>query len=265
MNSASWLHYYQQNRLNRPELQWEDPCVEEPVARRHLAKSLSHFQLGESGGGRFLLRHARRKYPGDLHYCEALALFIEEEQEHARLLKKMVERYGGRLITRHWTHSLFRGLRQALGTGFAIQVLVTAELIGTSYYRVVEGRTADPVLRHLCQIVLRDEARHVAFHAERLAVDQATWLPLERALWVAQFQMLFLATLRAAWLDHGPALRALGTRSEDFYQCARLECVQFLASCASTNDLKETVAAVHGRQEEIAAAAASASATTVHS
>jgi hypothetical protein len=213
------------------------------VARQPLAKSLSHFQLGESGGGRFLLRHARRKYPNDPHYCEALAMFIEEEQEHARLLKKMVERYGGRLITRHWTHSLFRGVRQALQTGFAIQMLVTAELIGTAYYRVVEDRTADPVLRHLCEVVLRDEARHVAFHAERLAADQATWLPLERALWVTQFQMLFLAALRVAWLDHGPALRALGARSENFYREARSECVQFLAGCAGA--APAGVAAVH--------------------
>lgn len=243
MNSASWLHYYQQNRLNRPELRWDDPVAEEPLARRHLAKSLSHFQLGESGGGRFLLRHARRKYPNDPHYCEALTLFIEEEQEHARLLKKMVERYGGRLITQHWTHSLFRGVRQALQTGFAIQMLVTAELIGTAYYRVVEACTADPVLRHLCEIVLRDEARHVAFHVERFATDQAAWLPLERALWVSQFQVLFLAALRVAWLDHGAALRAIGAHSADFNREARGECVQFLAGCAGTSTLKETVAA----------------------
>jgi hypothetical protein len=75
---------------------------------------------------------------------------------------------------------------------------------------------------------------------------------LERALWVTQFQLLFLAALRVAWLDHGSALRALGARSEDFYQCARGECVQFLSGCADTSTLKETAAspagatAVHG-------------------
>jgi hypothetical protein len=136
MNSTSWLHYFQQNRLNRTEPQWELPLEGDPLALRELARSLSHFQLGESGQGTHLLREARRTHADDPAYQEALLLFIREEQEHARLLQKLVERYYGRLVTRHWTHTLFRTLRRALGVGFEIQVLVIAELIGTAYYTI---------------------------------------------------------------------------------------------------------------------------------
>jgi hypothetical protein len=233
MNSTSWLHYFQQNRLNRPEPQWDLPFTENPAASRHLARSLSHFQLGESGEGTFLLRQAETTHADDPNYCETLALFIREEQEHARLLQKVVERYRGRLVSGHWTHSLFRGLRHAIGVGFEIQVLVIAELIGTAYYRVLGRRTSDAILREVCELVLRDEAKHIAFHAERFAADQAAWLPMERALWVAQFQMLFLGALQVAWLDHHAALRALVAQRSEFQGEARRECIQFLASFAS--------------------------------
>ena len=239
MNSISWLHYYQKNRLNRPEPQWDLPLQGDPAVIRELARSLSHFQLGESGDGTHLLREARRAHADDPAYQEALALFILEEQEHARLLCKLVERYRGRLITRHWTHTLFRALRRVWGVGFEIQILVIAELIGTAYYRLLENRTTDPVLQQVCELVLRDEAQHVAFHAERFGTEQASWLPVEKALWLAQFQGLFLGALRVAWHDHRTALQAIGINRTRFLHEARCECVQFLASfdaAAATRD-----------------------------
>lgn len=233
MNSTTWLDYYQQNRLNRPEPQWHLPPPEDSPALRELARSLSHFQLGESGEGTFLLHQAQRTYAGDPAYCAALALFIQEEQEHARLLQKLVERCRGRLVTNHWTHSLFRGIRRALGVGFEVQVLVIAEIIGTAYYRLVGRCTSDAVLKEVCEIVLRDEAQHIAFHAERFETDQGGRLPIERALWVAQFQVLFLAAVQVAWMDHGTALRALGGQRREFLREARGECIRFLASFAT--------------------------------
>jgi hypothetical protein len=241
MNSISWLHYFQQNRLNRTEPQWELPLEGDTLAVRELARSLSHFQLGESGQGTHLLREARRTHADDPAYQEALVLFIREEQEHARLLQKLVERYDGRLITRHWTHTLFRSLRRALGVGFEIQVLVIAELIGTAYYRVLEDRTCDAVLRQVCELVLRDEARHVAFHAERFATTQSAWLPVEKALWLAQFQTLFLGALEVAWADHRHALHVLGISRSEFQREARCECVQFLASIAGATLPRESM------------------------
>lgn len=229
MNSTQWVSYFAGNRIGRFEPDWRLPYPEDASIARKLARSLSHFQLGESGEGRFLSRAAQQRYPDDIAYGEALSLFINEEKEHARLLAQLVERFGGSLIQQHWTHSLFRLLRRALGIRFELQVLVTAELIGTAYYRVLARRVRDVVTEQVCQLILADEARHVAFHLERFSTDQSFWLPFERTAWAMQFQALFCATLRVAWLDHGEALIAIGASAEEFRREARKEAVAFLA------------------------------------
>lgn len=228
MNSSFWLHYFQQNRVARPEPDWNKPCELKRGLARTIGESLSHFQLGESGEGRFLLDQARHAYPDDAEYREALDLFIKEEQEHARLLERLVLRFGQRLLRRHWSHSLFRLFRHALGARFEIQVLVIAELVGTVYYRLLREWAADPALLEVCDLVLRDEAKHVAFHRERFATDQRHWLPIERAMWGTLFQILFVFATIVVWFDHQNALLAIGADRRRFLTEAKSECIRFL-------------------------------------
>jgi hypothetical protein len=228
MNSTYWLTYFQRNRLGRAEPEWESPLSRPSSLAAKIAASLSHFQLGESGEGSCLFAKARDAYPDDTNYHAALDLFIKEEQEHARLLSRLVGRLGGRLIARHWTHTLFRLLRRALGATFEIQVLVIAEVVGTSYYRLLGRHFADPVVRHVCELLLRDEAKHIEFHRDRFATDQRRWLPWKRTAWAAQFQMLFLGATAVAWADHGSALRAIGGTRREFVREARDECIRLL-------------------------------------
>jgi hypothetical protein len=242
MNSIAWLEYFRANRSSRAEPSWALPFPEDAATARVLARSLSHFQLGESGGGAFLLREAQRRYADDLAYLEALGLFVAEEQEHSRLLARLVERFGGALIRKHWTHSLFRLIRRVLGVRFELQVLVTAELVGTAYYRVLKHRVRDVVTEQVCDLVLRDEARHVEFHLWRFRADQERWLPLERAAWSLQFQLLFLAAAHVAWVDHGDALRAVGAGAGEYYAHARREAVAFLGALQEPNDARSTAA-----------------------
>ncbi len=208
-DSSAWLDHFERNRLHRPEPDWHRPTPFLPHLAAPLARSLAHFQLGESGEGATLLTEARRTWVDDPDYVAALALFVAEEQEHARLLERLVVRLGGTLITSHWTHHCFRGLRRALGVRFEIQTLLVAEIIGSAYYRLLRS-TGDPVLRQVCELMLRDEAPHLRFHADRVVVAQLRWGRLRRALWSLQFLLLFRAAVAAAWVDHRPALRALG-------------------------------------------------------
>ncbi|HEV3363299.1 MAG TPA: ferritin-like domain-containing protein, partial [Acidimicrobiia bacterium] len=184
-DSTAWLQHFERNRRNRPEPDWRRPTpFPAPVAAR-LARSLAHFQLGESGDGDTLLVEARRTWADDPDYIAALALFVAEEQEHARLLAEQVVRLGGTLVTRHWTHGWFRRVRRALGVRFEIQTLLVAEIIGTAYYRLLRS-TGDTVLRQMCELMLRDEAPHLRFHADRIVIEQLRWPLLRRALWTAQ-------------------------------------------------------------------------------
>lgn len=228
MDSAFWLRHFEHNRRHRPEPQWHQACDEDPATAMALSRSLSHFQLGESGEGTFLLAEARRSFPDDPDYVDALALFVGEEQEHARLLERLVARFGGTLVTRHWTHRCFRLLRRALGVELEIQTLVIAELIGLAYYRLLRAGTGDGVLVQVCELMVRDEVHHLDFHAQRMAARQAHWLPAERALWAVQFQLLFLVAVQAAWVDHRRALTAIGAGRRRFFRQARLEGAAFL-------------------------------------
>src|SRR4029077_6942585 len=167
-----------------------------------LARSLSHFQLGETGGGTYLMDRACRQVSDDPAYLDALQFFIAEEGEHARLLERLVIRFGGATISRHWTHGLFRLIRHALGFQFEIQVLLIAELVGTAYYRLIKARTRDSVLDDTCGLLVRDEARHVEFHAHWLGDCLSRKLPLEAGFWRTQFQALFFIAAVVAWIDH---------------------------------------------------------------
>jgi hypothetical protein len=120
MNSREWLSYFEGNAAGRAEPQWHLPSPLDERARQVIARSLSHFQLGESGEGKFLLNQARRQAPSDAAYYKALAVFIAEEKEHARLLELLVRRFGGALTRRHWTHAIFRQARRAFGLNFEI-------------------------------------------------------------------------------------------------------------------------------------------------
>jgi hypothetical protein len=228
MNSQQWLSYYQNNRNNRPEPKWNLPSSLDDRTQHFLAHSLSHFQLGETGEGKFLLAQARAQVPDDVAYHEALRLFIAEEQEHARLLERLVLRFGGKTIQRHWTHALFRLVRHALGFKFEIQLLVMTELVGTASYRLLQARTRDPVLEEACALILKDEAQHVDFHADWFGDFQSRLLPLERAVWDAQFQVLFAAATQVAWVDHKAGLVIAGANRRQFFHEARRECIRFL-------------------------------------
>lgn len=229
MDSIAWRAYFERNCLERVEPDWSAPTLHAGPVARELARSLSHFQLGESGEGRCLLAEAQRRYSGDADYCTALSLFVREEQEHARLLVHLVQRFGGTIICRHWTHSAFRLMRRALGVHFEIQTLVIAELIGTAYYRLLQARSSDPALGQACALMLRDEAQHLAFHRDRFASDHVSWLPAERSLWAGQLQLFLLAAAEAAWLDHRGALLAVGATRREFLAEVRAECIGFLA------------------------------------
>jgi hypothetical protein len=228
MNSNAWLRYYQSNPANWTDPEWHVPSPLDRKTKRALALSLAHFQLGESGEGNFLFARARKQAPEDAAYHEALELFVAEEQAHARLLEQLVHYFGGGTIKRHWTHALFRLARRALGLNFELQVLVIAELVGTAYYRLLHARSRDPVLKQACDRILRDEARHIDFHADWLGDFQGRLLPLERATWSAQFQILFSVAAQVAWMDHRSCLGAIGAKRREFFRETRCECIRFL-------------------------------------
>src|SRR5262249_4075085 len=88
-----------------------EPNVSQEL-RGPLINSLQRFQIGETGEGKHLRKHARTL--NDPMYEECIDLFIKEEQFHARVLAQMIQSLDGTLLTWHWTDLAFIGLRRVM-------------------------------------------------------------------------------------------------------------------------------------------------------
>lgn len=218
MNSADWLAYFRQNRHDRIPIAWDAPRPGLGWIQPAISRSVARFQLGESSEGTFFRRASSRlaRRTGDADRAEAIELFIGEEQEHARLLGLVLDRYAVPRLRRHWSDWLFRRCRHVLGFYEEIMVLLMAEIVALKYYSVLRAGTTDAAFQRVCDQILHDEKFHVRFHCESLH----PWLmrrsrPMQRVVWWGLTAMFAGASAVVAW-DHRAALGALGSSAEEF-------------------------------------------------
>ncbi len=231
MNTHIWTQYFikNRNRFTEPPMPSNGSGLPDSV-RLPLVRSLAIFQLGESGGGTRLMRYVRRVVNAEqlAGYENSVGLFIEEEQYHSRLLAGMVNYLGGQCLTKQWTNSIFRWLRNHFGVEFNIQVLLIAELIAEAYFGSLYRMSSDKILRTCCHKIFADEMRHIAFHAEflreRLEGKPLWW----RTLWRGQFRVIHLATCAVVAWDHRECFRAIGVKPVEFARMAHKAGTRFL-------------------------------------
>jgi hypothetical protein len=214
-----WLAHFQRNRENRREPDWQAPVTLTAPLTRTLVKSLEQFQLGDGGGpARLIAWNADHPRAGAPRAATLEKLWFAEEREHARLLGEAVARFGGSRITGHWSFAAFCLVRKCFGVRFELTVLLLTEIASTVYYRLLRRHGEDPALRSVCQLILRDEEGHVAFHRDRLSSSaRAGWARHGRC-WEIRFRLLGLAAAWMLWINHAPALLALGASRGEFYQ-----------------------------------------------
>ncbi len=195
------------------------------MERNCIARSVQEFQLGESGEGRHIKLRAEKyvRRSGEENYLRALEYFLAEEHRHARVLGRFMELAGIPLIQQNLTDHIFRKLRHAAGLDLTISVLLTAEIIAKVYYRALRDATGSVVLKTICKQILRDEAAHVRFQAERLALLRTTWVDWKYAAARVLQRFLFSGTSLVVWLNHRPVLRAGGFSFRRYWQACRRE------------------------------------------
>lgn len=188
--------------------------------RQAVAESLAIFQIGETGDGSTLQKWAIREsaYDPRLHgYPAAVRLFIREENSHAELLARMVAHLGGELKQKHWAAWLFNRIRKLIPRlEYEIQILLSAELIARAYYGLLTKHVPEPAIQACCARLVRDEIKHIAFHAEFFRERFESWCPVAIRLWKAQFRTLFFLAETLVWSNHRPAFRALGITKTQF-------------------------------------------------
>lgn len=179
-----------------------------------IVRSIQKFQVGEDGDGSALFGKADRA--GDPHYREAVRLFIAEEQNHARMLKLLLAAGGAGTLDGHWSDAAFVRVRRLLGLRVELLVLMVAEAVALGYYRALRDGAGDPLTAEVAGRILADEERHVPFHCLRLREGLAGLpRPVRRAVTTGWRGLLGCAAVLVA-VDHGRALRTLGTGRRSF-------------------------------------------------
>jgi hypothetical protein len=242
-SSLDWLSYFTLNTLE-PPLPWKDAGRLSPAECVLVARSIQQFQLGENSEGRGLLRRARefRARSGDAHFPEAVALFIQEEQRHSRILGRFLDLNSVPCLGRHWVDSVFRRVRALAGLELCMRVLATAEIMAVPYYAALGKATSSPLLAAICTNILADEAAHLAFQEfvfALVAQGRAGW----RQQAVNALHALFLrGTAMVVWLQHGSVFRAAHVSFATFHdQCLE----QFRAVVCPARERSASVAQYH--------------------
>ena len=127
---AIWLNHFEYHAQHPRSVPEGLPDRLTPEEQRLIASSIATFQLGEQSGGATLERAAQRF--GRAHGLPALervvALFIREEQRHARLLLAFMQDHGIARKNHDWTDRVFRFTRRLAGFELYLNVLICAEL-----------------------------------------------------------------------------------------------------------------------------------------
>lgn len=212
---GKWKEYFEINAALPEEIPWTAEEGLSAEEKRIIGPSIAAFQLGESSEGRGLMAAAEAcgKERGWVQLGAVTRSFIREEQRHAALLGRFMDRHGLPRLSREWTDQAFRALRRIPGAGgldAVLPVLITAEIISLVYYRALAAATASRALKSICRKILADETAHVAYEAALLEALRRGHDPFRAAGARLAHHLLFQATVATVWCKHGAVLRRGG-------------------------------------------------------
>jgi hypothetical protein len=213
-----WLNHFEHHALHPRRVPHGLPDILTPEESQLIASSLATFQLGEQSDGRTLLRAAERFARANEmpHLVRIIDLLIREERRHASLLRAFMQDHRMRLRSTHWTDRVFRRTRRLAGLQLYLTVLISAELIGTVYYRALESATNSRRLQVLCRTLVADELAHVGFESQLLLALRAGRGAALRAMTRSAHLLFFAGTAAVVWLTHRSVLRRAGHSGRSF-------------------------------------------------
>ena len=221
--SAEWVAYFRANRDHLLAVPWDAGAGVTPEELAEIVDSLRAWQLGETSDGSRLLKtaEAHAAQTGDPGFVEAIRLFTAEEQRHGEELGRFLDAAGVPRAVRDLGDSLFRVFRHFLmRMEVWASVVVVIEVHALLYYAAVRRATRSPLLRRICEQILRDEVPHIRFQCERLALIRRGRGRLRRALTAVAHRVLFVGITAAVWVGHRRALRAGGFTLRRFWHGA---------------------------------------------
>ncbi|MBS1521171.1 MAG: ferritin-like domain-containing protein [Bacteroidetes bacterium] len=217
-NSNYWIGHFKANALEK-RVNWDLKPNITPSEICTILPSVQAWQLGETSEGKHLIA-ASTKYAhavGDLPYIDAVKLFIKEEQKHGNNLGIYLDRVGQPRVTKNWGDSLFRRVRY-FNTNMEIWTLavVVVESTAQIFYQSLKDATNCELLKQICTDILIDEAYHITFQTERLAIIYEGKNNFSKAWRRIVYKHFFYATATLVWIGHRKLFKA-GGNSFDSY------------------------------------------------
>jgi 4-hydroxy-3-methylbut-2-enyl diphosphate reductase len=172
-SSLEWIAYFKGNASRQRPIPWELGAGVTAAELSAIAASLRGWQLGETSDGSHLLAAARHYSAtiGNPAFVEAVRLFILEEQRHGSNLGRFLDLANVERAKSDWGDTLFRAARYSLPRmEMWATPVVMVETHALVYYNAIRRATRSPVLRRICEQILVDEAPHIRFQCERLAI-----------------------------------------------------------------------------------------------
>lgn len=216
---ADWRQRFKA-RTGRPLPEVQSPGLS-GQQRRRLARSLAIFELGESGEGRIATEIRFVDRAGiDGMYREALGLFVAEEARHGRILTKLVRTLGGQPLPGAWTNTAFTAGRRLAGVRLKLLVLMAAEVVGISFYTVIQQPLGAGSFRSALEEICGDELDHLDFHADFFHTQING--PLDAAIFSVGWSVVSWLSTATVAIDHHRTLAALGIRQQHYWREACL-------------------------------------------
>jgi len=216
--SLYWKNHFQHN-LTFQRINWNEPVGLTKEEKEKIRYSLKAWQLGETSDGKHLLA-AARKYAlsiQDYEYVDAVKLFIKEEQKHGNNLGRYIDLLGEKRAASDWGDTLFRKMRY-LNTSMELWTItvIIVESAAQVFYQALHDASHCKLLRSICTDILIDEAHHIKFQNERLAVIFQQKGFYRKAMSLLFYSFLFFGTIHAIWFGHKKALKAGGVNKKEF-------------------------------------------------
>jgi hypothetical protein len=210
--SQYWINHFKANAQEQ-RIDWEVKPSLKSTELEDIRASLQAWQLGETSEGKHLIA-AATKYAhkiGDLAYIDAVKLFIKEEQKHGNNLGSYLDAIKVPRVKKDWGDSLFRKVRY-YNTSMEIWTLavIVVESTAQIFYQALKDATDCKLLKQICTDILIDEAYHITFQTERLAIIFHNKSEFSKWWRVAAYKYFFIATSTLVWVGHRRLFKAGG-------------------------------------------------------
>jgi len=234
--SQYWISHFKANALEK-RVNWDlNPTITiEEI--KNILPGLQAWQLGETSEGKHLIA-AATKYAhkiGDSHYTYAVNLFIKEEQKHGNNLGRYLDLINRPRIKKNWGDTLFRRIRY-FNTNMEIWTLavIIVESTAQIFYQSLKDATKCELLKEICTDILIDEAYHITFQTERLAIIFEGKSEPSKAWRTTAYKYFFYATSCLVWFAHKKVLKAGGNTFESYFKKMNLKYIKTIKRITDT-------------------------------